>query len=53
MEVSEGGGDVLPVFGPGEYSSSRVLDVLQSVQGLVGESEQDTIAEGLCDRIWE
>ncbi len=40
----EGGGNVLPAFGPGEHSGGGVLDILQFVQGFVGKSKQYTIA---------
>ena len=59
METFEGGGDVLPASGAGEQSGRRVLNILQSVQGCFGDTEQDGIAviqtgglgmdEGLCN----
>lgn len=64
VEALEGGGDVLPGFGPSKHSGSRVLDILQTVQVFFGESEQDTVAvvkagghkgvnESFCNRIGE
>ena len=44
VEAFQGGGDVLPGSGTGEHSGSWVLHILQSIQGFVGEPEQDTVA---------
>lgn len=38
----EGTGDVLSTFGASERLTSRVLNVLQSIQGLGGASKQET-----------
>ena len=62
VEMFEGGGDVLPGFGPGEHSGSRILDILQTLQGFIRKSEQDSVAvvnaggykgvnEGFCNRV--
>ena len=44
VETFEGGCDVLPASGAGEHSGSRVLYILQSVQGCIRETEEDGIA---------
>jgi len=44
VEVDEVGSDVLPRLCVCEYPSSTVLNVLEPVQGFVGDPEQDTIA---------
>ena len=44
VEVDEGGGDVLPWLCMCEYPSSTVLNILEPVQGFVGDPKQDTIA---------
>ncbi len=42
--MDEGGGDVLPGLGAGQNPGSRVLYVLEPVQGIAGYSGQDSIA---------
>lgn len=44
METFQGRGDVLPAPGAGEHSRSRVLNILRSIQGFVGEPEQERVA---------
>ena len=44
VEVDEGGGDVLPGLGAGEKPGSRVLDVLEPLQGFAGNPGQYSIA---------
>ena len=41
--MNESGGDVLPGFGVGENPGSRVLYILEPVQGFAGNPEQDSI----------
>lgn len=40
----EGGIDVLPRFGAGENPGSRILRILELVQGFARDPEQDSIA---------
>lgn len=39
--MDEGGGDVLPGFGSSENPGSRVLHLLEPVQGFTGKLNQD------------
>lgn len=41
VEVDEAGGDVLPGFGSRENRGSRVLHLLEHVQGFTGKPKQD------------
>ncbi len=44
MEMDENRGDVLPGLGASENPGSRVLDILEPVQGFAGNPKQDPIA---------
>ena len=44
VEVDQGGGDVLPGLGVSEHPGSRVLHILEPVQGFTGSPEQDSVA---------
>ena len=44
MKADESGGDVLPGLGAGEDPSSRVLHILEPIQGFGREPGQDSIA---------
>lgn len=43
MEFAESGGDVLPGLGAVEHSGSRVLNVLEPVQGFARDPRQDSV----------
>ena len=43
MKADESGGDVLPGLGAGKDPSSRVLHILEPVQGFEREPRQDFI----------
>lgn len=42
VEVHEGGGVLLPGFGVSQNPGSRVVDVLEPVQGFASQPEQDS-----------